>query len=257
MNDEKALRQYWFVIKELAGREIKRKYTRSYLGIVWSVLNPLLMMIVISAIFSAIFKRAIDNFPVYYMTGLILYNMFHEATDNAMSSLVDNKLLLIKVKFPMFVFPLSRAVTALLNLEYTCIAYVLILVFFEVELSATLLLFPVIVLLLFLFSVGIGCMLSVAYVFFGDIKHLYGVLMVLVMYCSALFYPVEMVTGIARQIIEWNPLYSFVASARSCMIYGTIPNGDYILKMLVWSIGMFILGICVFHDNKHKIMQKL
>ena len=145
MNRGNTVKQYGFVVRELVSREIKRKYARSYLGILWSVLNPLLMMIVMSAIFSTMFRRSIENYPIYYLTGNIIFQLFSTATNTTMTCLVDNKQMLIKVKFPMQIFPLSRSVTALVNFGYSCIAYAAILIFFRIPLSVTMLFFPVIV----------------------------------------------------------------------------------------------------------------
>lgn len=103
-------KQHAFVIRQLTARELKRKYARSYLGIVWSVLNPLLSMAVLSLIFSQLFRRSIDNYPIYYLTGYILWQAFTGATTSAMTTLVDNKALLLKVKFPMELFVLCRPV---------------------------------------------------------------------------------------------------------------------------------------------------
>ena len=152
--EEKAAqrKQYFFVIKELTSREIKRKYSRSYLGIIWSVLNPLLMMGLLSMIFSQLFKRSIENYPIYYLTGYILWQMFTGATNAAMTTLVDNKMLLIKVKLPMEIFVLARVYTALVNLGYSLIAYVVMLFIFGIRLNWMMLFSPVIVLLLLMFS---------------------------------------------------------------------------------------------------------
>ena len=152
MNRGNTVKQYGFVVRELVSREIKRKYARSYLGILWSVLNPLLMMIVMSAIFSTMFRRSIENYPIYYLTGNIIFQLFSTATNTTMTCLVDNKQMLIKVKFPMQIFPLSRSVTALVNFGYSCIAYAAILIFFRIPLSVTMLFFPVIVAAAFLFA---------------------------------------------------------------------------------------------------------
>ena len=113
MTKKEKRRQYTFVIKELVSREIKRKYARSYLGIAWSVLNPLLSMIVITLIFSHMFHRAIENYPVYYLTGSVIWHMFTSGTNAAMTTLVDNKNMLIKVRLPMEIFVLARICTAL------------------------------------------------------------------------------------------------------------------------------------------------
>ena len=129
------LKQYYFVIKQLVDREIKRKYARSFLGVIWSVLNPLMTMAVMSMIFSTIFKRTIENYPIYYLTGTIFWQLFSGATNSAMTALVDNRTLLLKVKLPKQTFVLARIYTALTNFGYTCIAYVLMLVVFQIKIS--------------------------------------------------------------------------------------------------------------------------
>ena len=158
-------KQYFFVIRELTSREIKRKYSRSYLGIVWSVLNPLLMMAVLSMIFSQLFQRSIENYPIYYLTGYILWQMFTGSTNAAMTTLIDNKMLLIKVKLPMEIFILARVYTAHVNLGYSIVAYIVMLVVFGVKPDWTMLFSPVIILFLLIFSLGISFVLAMAYVF--------------------------------------------------------------------------------------------
>lgn len=250
-------KEYLFVLKELVGREIKRKYARSYLGILWSVLSPLLSMAVLSIIFSQMFSRSIENFPVYYLTGFILWQLFTESTRAAMTVLVDNKLLLVKVKLPKQVLTLSRIFTALMNFLYSLIAFVLILLVFRIAPSLTVLVFPAIVALLLLFCVGIGYILSIAYVFFGDVKHLYSVLLTLWMYMSALFYPVDMLPEYVQRIISFNPIYAYVEAARECILYQQFPGAVLWFKMAIFGIGVFLLGVAVFRKNENTIMQKL
>src|SRR5699024_1544145 len=184
-------RQFAFVVQQLTARELKRKYARSVLGVVWSVLNPLLSMAVLSLIFSQLFRRSIENYPIYYLTGYLLWQAFTATTNAAMTTLADNRALLLKVKFPMELFILTRGATALVNLGYSLVAYGVMLVVFQVPLRWTLAYLPVVVSCLFLFALGISYLLSVAYVFFGDIKHLYSVALTLWMYCSAIFYPAD------------------------------------------------------------------
>ena len=166
-------KQSYFVIQELVSRELKRKYSRSRLGILWSVLSPLLSMAVLSLVFSAMFRKSIENYPVYYLTGFILWNFFTTATNTAMTALADNQTLILQVKFPREVFPFARVYTAFVNFLYSLIAYGIILLIFRIRLSAAVFLFPVIVFFIFLFSLGMGYLLSVRYVFFGDVRHLY------------------------------------------------------------------------------------
>ena len=253
MENEK--KQYVFVIKELVSREIRRKYARSRLGILWSVLNPLLYMAVMSMIFTNIFQRSIENYPIYYLTGMIFWQMFSGATNSAMTALVDNKTLLLKVKLPKQTFVLARVYTELTNFGYTCIAYMLMLIVFRIHINWTVICFPVIVLGVLLFSMGIGYILSISYVFFGDVKHLYSVILTLWMYMSALFYPVSSIGTVVQKVINLNPLYTYIYIARTVVMDGTIPALHWWIKLILWSVGMFGSGYIVFHKCENKVMQ--
>ena len=257
MSEKIQRKQHVFVIRQLVSREIKRKYARSYLGVLWSVLNPLLNMVVISMIFSQIFRRSIENYPIYFLTGSILWNFFTGATNACMTAIVDNKNLLMKVRYPMSVFILSRAYSALVNLGYSMIAYVTMVFVFQIQITWTALFYPVIIFFLFIFGLGFSYMLATLYVFFGDIKHLYSVILTLWMYCSALFYSAEDLTGNVRVFVENNPIYIFIKSARLVVIQGELPSQSDICKMVVWSLVAFLLGYQVFRMNKNKIMQNI
>lgn len=250
-------KQYFFVIHELVSRENKRKYARSYLGVLWSVLNPLLSMAVMSLIFSTIFKRNIENFPIYYLTGTIFWTLFTGATNSAMTALVDNKNMLVKVKLPMSVFPLSRCFTALTNLGYSLVAYIIMLVVFKVHPNIYMPMILIYALALFMFAVGIGYFLSVLYVLFGDIKHLYSVLLTIWMYLSAIFYPVESTSEQMQAVIIRNPVYNYIACARACILEGALPTTEQWLRMFVWSFGVFFLGKIYFKAMRNRVLQKV
>lgn len=251
------LKQYIFVIGELTSREIKRKYARSSLGIIWSVLNPLLTMVVMSLIFSTMFRGSIENFPIYYLTGQIFWTLFSASTNSSMTALVDNKNLLVKAKLPKQTFILSRIYTSLVNFGYTCIAYVLMLVVFRIPLSWSMLLFPIDVIFGLVFSMGIGYMLAVAYVFFADIKYLYSVLLTLWMYMSAIFYPVSRLSDAMQAVIGCNPVYVMIAFARDCVMYGQVPEPMMWIKLIGWGIGSFAAGMLVFRAKENQVMQKI
>lgn len=250
-------KQHIFVIRQLISREIKRKYARSHLGILWSVLNPLLSMAVLSMIFSAMFKKSIENFPIYYLTGMIIWQMFSASTTTAMTALEDNKQLLLKVKITKETFVLARVYTALTNFGYTCIAYALMLVVFRVKLNWFMLLLPVDILFLTLFSLGFSYMLSILYVFFADIKYLYGVLLTLWMYMSAIFYPIDSVPEVMANIIKGNPIYNYIAFARVCVLEGRCPSMGIWIECMAWGIAVFGIGYFVFRRKETFVMQKL
>lgn len=257
MKDAQQRKQLAFVVRQLTAREIKRKYARSYLGIVWSVLNPLLSMAVLSLIFSQLFRRSIENYPIYYLTGYILWQTFTSATNAAMTTLVDNKMLLLKVKFPMELFILTRVYTALVNLCYSLAAYVMMLLVFRVTPKWTMLLSPFVILCLTVFALGVSYLLATAYVFFGDVKHLYSVVLTLWMYCSAIFYPVEQLEGFIRVVIWSNPLYTYIHCLRKAVMYGQLPDTVEFLQMVLWAAGIYMLGHWVFRKNHNRILQKI
>lgn len=254
---QKDRKQYIFAIRELTGREIKRKYARSHLGILWSVLNPLLTMIVMSLIFTTIFKRSIENYPIYYLTGTLIWTLFSTATNSAMTSLVDNKTLLIKVKLPKKTFILSRIYTAMVNFGYSLIAYVLMLAVFKIKVNPAMLLLPIDVALILLFAMGLGYILAIAYVFFADIKYLYGVLLHIWMYLSAIFYPYTSLTPAMKNVVGNNPVYIAIAIARECVMEGKVPGPVVWVKLTAWAAAGIILGQAVFKAKENTVMQKI
>lgn len=251
------IKQYVFVIKELTAREIKRKYARSSLGIIWSVLNPLLMMIVMSLIFSTMFRHKIENYPIYYLTGTLFWDLFSGATNSAMSALVDNKMLLIKAKLPKHTFILSRIYTSLINFGYSCIAFALMLVVFGIKPTWAMLLLPLDVIFALIFSMGIGYMLSVLYVFFADVKYLYSVVLRILMYMSAIFYPLSSLPEAMQDFISYNPVFVSIDFARTCVMEGLVPAGETWTKLICWSLFSFVVGMTVFKAKENKVMQKL
>ena len=250
-------KQYIFAIRELTSREIKRKYARSYLGVIWSVLNPLLHMIVMTIIFSYMFKKSIENFPMYFLTGHLFYDFFTNATNHAMSALVDNKGLLLKAKLPKQTFVISRVYTSLVNFGFSCIAYVLMFIVLGVKPTWRLIFFPLDLILAIMLATGVAYLLSILYVFFADIKYLYGVFITMLMYMSALFYPVGRLPGILQKIIEFNPVYLTIYIARESMVYGRTPHYSAWIKLIIFSIVSFSVGYFVFMKKQNDVMQKV
>ncbi|MCM1175020.1 MAG: ABC transporter permease [Blautia sp.] len=249
--------QYIFVIRELTAREIKRKYARSSLGIIWSVLNPLLTMVVMSLIFSTMFRRSIENFPIYYLTGQIFWTLFSGATNSAMTALVDNRSLLLQAKLPRQTFVLSRVYTTLVNFGYTCVAYMLMLVVFRVKPALSMLLFPLAAAFMLAISIGVSYLLAVVYVFFADVKYLYSVFLTLWMYMSALFYPITSLPEAMQNFIGCNPVYVVIAFARECVMYGKVPGIMMWVKLVCWSLGSIWVGLSVFKHMENRVMQKI
>lgn len=257
MEQVKKWRQYAFVAEQLAAREIKRKYARSALGAVWSVLNPLLSMGVLSLVFSHMFRRSIENFPLYYLTGYILWQAFTGATTSAMTSLADSRSLLARARFPMELFVLARVLTAFVNFTFALGAYGVMLLVFRTPVGwGALALFPVAV-GLFFFSLGVSYALAAAYVFFGDVAHLYAVGLTLLLYCSALFYPVEQLSGPIRWVVEANPLYQFIRALRQGVLENRLPSPAQGLSLALWAGAAFLGGRGVFRACRQSLLARL
>lgn len=248
-------KQYWFVIRELTSREIKRKYARSYLGIVWSVLNPLLMMCVMTLVFSTMFARNIQNFPLYYLTGSIFWSLFHNGTEHAMTGLVDNKSLLLKSKIPKQIFIVARMYTALVNFGFSFIAYIFILIFFRIKPSWTMLLLIPDLLIFLVFCLGVSFWLSILYVFFADIKYLYSVFLRILLYLSAIFYPAQNLPAVMQKVISYNPVYLAIDIARYSIVYGLTPYYTEWIKLSIWTVFTFAAGWFTFRKLENKVMQ--
>lgn len=257
MSEKEQKKQYWFVIRQLTQKEIKRKYSRSKLGVLWSILNPLLHMIVMSAIFSTIFKHNIDNYPIYFLGGHIVWDFYTASTRSVMTSLTDNSTMLIKMKLPMNTFPQSKTFSALVNLGFSLIPFIGVMIFFRVSVNFSVLFVIPVIFLLYFFTLGIGYILAVAYVFFADIKYLYTIFTTLLMYCSALFYPVSRLTGAMSHIVNLNPVYEFIYSVRCCILYGRMPEFKWIMYIVLWTVVAYVAGKTIFEKNRNKIMQKI
>ena len=177
------------LLNELVARDIKIKYRRSVLGVLWALLNPLLMMIVLSVVFSNLFRFDIENFPLYLLSGQIVFNFFNESTTTAMSSIIANSSLIKKVYVPKYLFVISRVVSVFINLLASFMALIIVMIAMRAELHWTVLLAPVPLLLLVFFSLGVGLILAAITVRFRDIMHLYSVFTTMLMYLTPVIYP--------------------------------------------------------------------
>lgn len=250
-------KQHIYVLRELTKREIKRKYARSYLGVAWSILEPLLNMVVVSFIFSYIFSKSIENYPVYYFTGYIIVSFFGTATRTAMTSLRDNRSLMLKTKLPRRTFVLSRIYTALVNLGFSCIPFILLVFIFRIQVTWTIVLFPVNIFFLVLFATGVSYMLSIWFVFQADASNIYGNILSVLTTFTAMFYSIDSIDSGIKMFIRFNPIYSYVHIARDVIIYGRISEPHYWIQMAAWGVGMFFIGRLVFNANENRVLEKL
>lgn len=246
--------KYRSLLYLLVRRDFLSKYKRSVLGILWSILNPLMTMIVITIVFSYMFRFDIENFPVYLLSGQIIFAMFSEITNLAMSSIIGASALIKKVNAPKYLFPVSKSISGLVNFSFSFIALLLVMIFTGASFHFHMLYAIIPIIYIFIFSTGVGLVLSALVVFFRDITYIYGIGLTAVTYFTPLFYPIEIIPDKFRWIISMNPLYHFVECFRSCVIYGRFPTLWQSTLCTILSILALAFGLFVFYRKQNQFI---
>lgn len=246
--------KYNNLLHELVIRDIKIRYRKSILGLLWTLLNPLMMMLVLSMVFSSLFRFDIEYFPVYLLTGTILFSFNTEATSEAMMSIIANAGLIKKVYIPKYLFPFSRVLSSLVNLGFALIALILVIILTGVPFKPTILLSFIPIFYLFMFTTGLSLLLSALTVFFRDIHHLYGVFTVAWTYMTPLFYPISIVPEKYTWIYIYNPMYYYVKYFRDLVLNGIIPGFSDNLLCFLMGFVMLILGLILFYKKQDKFI---
>ena len=247
-------RRNWFTITSLVSRDFKLKYRRSALGVLWSVLNPLLMMIVLSVVFSTFFKFSIENYPLYVILGNVMFALMADSTSGAMNSIIESSSLIKKIRIEKLIFPLEKVLFQLVNFCISLIAVAAVMIFFQVMPHVSLLALPLLLLYVVLFSAGVGMALSALSVFFRDVCHLWGVVITAWTYATPLFYPVEILPDWAASIMQYNPMYHYVSYFRDLILSGTVPGLQENLLCLGMAVAAFAIGLLIFKKTEKKFI---
>ena len=237
------------LLEELVARDVKIKYRRSVLGVLWTLLNPLFMMIILSVVFS--------NFSLYILSGQVVFNFFSGATTDAMSAIFGNASLIKKVYVPKYLFVVSRVFSSFINLLASFTALLLVMIATRAELHWTVLLVPIPMLLLVVFSLGVGLVLSAITVKFRDIMHLYTVFTTALLYLTPVIYPMSILPSWLYKIVMLNPLTPMLMMFRNVMINNTLIDIPTLLITLVETIAMFLIGLYVFYKNQDDFILNL
>ena len=233
--------RFKYLLVQMVKRDFVARYRKSVLGVLWSLLNPLLTMLVMTMVFSYVFRREIEHFPAYLLSGLILYNFFNESTTRAMSSIIENEGIIKKVYVPKYVFPLSRVTSSLVNLLFSFLAFLLVFTVTGVPFKWTMLLLPIPMIYTFIFSLGVAMFMSSLSVFFRDLTYLYGVLLTLWFYLTPLIYPIEIIPGWALPFFGLNPLFHFITYFRNLTLAGVVPD----LWANMVCVGFALTSLCI------------
>ncbi|NFF80812.1 ABC transporter permease [Clostridium botulinum] len=247
--------KYKELLKELVIRDIKVKYRKSVLGYIWSILNPLLMMLVISSVFSYMFRYEIENYPVYLITGQTIYSFFSEATNMSMESIINGGSLLKKVYFPRYIFPVSRILSSFVNLLFSLVAILIILLFTGTPVTPVIFMFPIPLIYIAIIATGFGLILSVLATYFRDVIHLYSVFLTALMYGTPIFYPISSLPDNIINIIKINPLYHVITMFRNVVLYGNMPTIQEHIICMGFSVVLLGFGLVVFKKNQHKLVM--
>ena len=240
------LKTFTPLVRQLVKRDLKVKYRRSVLGYLWSLLNPLMMMCVLSYVFSTLFQSTVPNFPLYLICGQTLWNFFNEATNRAMFGIIENGQLIKKVYIPKFIFPLARVLSSFVMMSFSLVAILIVMLFTRAQIYWTILLFWVPLVFLFVFCCGIGLILSALATYFRDVTHLYGVLTLAWMYATPIFYDASILPEDVQRVLALNPLNHYIAFFRSLILYGQVPGGETWAVCIGTAAVALALGLVIF-----------
>lgn len=249
-----ALQKYRFLMKQLISRDFRTKYKRSVLGVLWSFLNPLLTMTVQYFVFSNIFKTQIDNYIVYLLIGVVMFNFFNEAVSMTLTSIISNVSLITKVYVPKYIYPISRTLSSGVNLLISLVPlfFVILITGTRITTSYLLVIYPLI--FITMFALGIGMILCALMVFFRDTQFLWGVISIMWMYATPIFYPIDILPKEYHFVIYCNPLYYFISIFRTCIIDGISPEPFLYIQSALIAIVTLLIGFFVFKKTQDKFV---
>ncbi len=243
------LKKYQFLFEELVKRDFKKKYKRTVLGMAWSVLSPLLTLLVMKMVFTQFFGRTMDHYTTYLFCGNLIFSFFSESTSQGMQSLMDNASIFSKVNVPKYLFLFSKNVQTLINFGLSLCVFFLFCVIDDITFTWKLILLVYPIVCLILFNIGVGLILSALFVFFRDIQYLWSVFTMLLMYMSAIFYTIDSYDYTVQCAFLLNPVYLFIRYFRKIVIDATIPTVWFHLLMLADVI--IVLGIGCWMYKKY------
>ena len=242
--------QYQFLLSELVKKGIKLKYRRSYLGMIWSLLEPLLTMIVLTIVFGTLYGNTDKTFPVYILTGRLLYSFFSQATKAALKSIRQNSAMIKKVYVPKYLYPLSSVLFNYVIFLISLIVRAVVSVVLGVKPTTHLWQSLVALVLILFISYGCGMILATIGVFFRDMEYLWSVALMLVMYtCAIFYYPSKLLKSGWAWILKYNPLYCVIDIFRSG-VFGEPMNIDYLIYTVAFAVLSMLIGLICFKKKQ-------
>ena len=247
-------KKYQFLFEELVKRDFKQKYKRTVRGMAWSVLSPLLTLLVMKIIFTQFFGRDTPNYTTYLFSGTLIMSYFRESTRGGMNALMANSRIFSKINVPKYIFVLSKNVSSLVNFVIILAVYFFFCALDKIHFGIHMisLIFPVLCLLIF--NIGIGMFLSAMYVFFRDMQYLYDVFLTLLQYASAIFYTIDSFPQAFQNIFLCNPVYCYIKYFRTVVINGVLPPAWFHLLCAGYALVSIGIGTYVYRKYNHKFL---
>lgn len=247
--------QYRFLMQQLVSKDIKLKYRRSFLGYLWSILNPLMIMVIMVIVFSNMFRSDIESFPVYLIIGQTLFNFMSESTNQAINSITGNAALLKKTYVPKYVFTVSKITSSFVNTLFAMGALVIVFIVCRVTPNVYYLMIPLILLQEYMFCLGLGMLLAQSSVFFRDIQYIYNAIITAWMYLTPMFYPITLLPEGVRQFVQmFNPMYFYITEFRQIVIEGRMPDPYLIFAGTAAALLALIVGTWAFLKTQDKFI---
>ena len=247
--------RYKDLVRELVSKDLKLKYRRSFLGYLWSILNPLGIMLVMVIVFSNMFRFDIEYYPVYLIVGQVMFNYMSATTSHSMYSILDNGSLLKKIYVPKYIFTFSKVTSDLTDFFFSMGAILLVMIVTKTPFSWYLILVPVVTLELYFFCLGLGLFLAQASVFFRDIQYIYNVILTAWTYLTPIFYLETMLPDWLHFIVvRFNPMYFYVKQMRQIIIEQTYPDPKLVAAGCTCAVLMMLIGGLFFKKNQGKFI---
>ena len=248
------MKRYQFLFEELVKRDFKKKYKRTVLGMAWSVLSPLLMLLVMRLVFTQFFGRGMAHYTTYLFCGNLVFSYFNESTSQGMTSLMSNASIFTKVNIPKYLFLLSKNVQTLINFGLTLCVFFVFCMLDQITFTWKFILLVYPILCLVLFNIGVGLILSAMFVFFRDIQYLWTVFIQLLMYMSAIFYDTSGYSALIQKLFYCNPVYVFITYFRWVVIHQTVPSIQYHGLMMFYVVVVLAIGAWVYKKYNTKFL---
>ena len=249
--------QYRFLSKQLIRRDFKAKYKRSVLGMLWSLLNPVLMMGIQYYVFSTIFKNNVEYYGVYLLLGVICFNYFSEVCNASLASIVINAGLINKVYVPKYLYTVTKSVSALINFALSMVPLIVLIIISKISLKIEMLLAMYGVIFLVIFCMGMGLILASIMVFFRDTQFLWGLFSMIIMYATPIFYTEDILPEKLQFIFAINPLYHILKIIRTSILQGVSADPiEYIYAGIISGI-VLLIGTVIFKKTQDKFILYL